>query len=102
MFQASNLDKDYRQLRNAESGRNSLPKEELAPLLSQYQTASPENIDASNVIQPEWVVFNTCICTHACECTHTHTHICVHTYVTTIKEKEAMNLKELRKVHEKV
>lgn len=34
---------NYRQLRNPESGRNSVPQERAHPLALQYQTVSPDN-----------------------------------------------------------
>ena len=43
--------KTHSQLRNAESGRDSLPQERTHGLVVQYQTVSPESTHRSNITQ---------------------------------------------------
>ena len=48
---------NYRQLRNAEHGRNSLPQGGAYQLVIQYQIFIPENTQASYMIQAGQVAF---------------------------------------------
>ena len=62
--------KNYRQLRNVESGRHSLPEERAHQLVIQYQMVSPANMHRwVNIIQAEWVIIS-----NIHSQTHTHTH----------------------------
>lgn len=49
--------KNYRLLRNAESGSNSLPQGRAQELVIKYQIVNPENTHTSNIIQSEQVEF---------------------------------------------
>ena len=49
--------KHYRQLRNAESGKNSLPQGGAHQWIIQYQLMSHESIDSSNITQAVQVIF---------------------------------------------
>lgn len=49
--------RNYRQFRNAESGRDSLPQGKGHPLINQYQMVNSENTHMSDIIQTEQVVF---------------------------------------------
>lgn len=54
--------KNYRQLRDAESRRNSLTQGRAHALGIQYQMVGPENVHTSNIIQTEQAIFrNMCI-----------------------------------------
>lgn len=50
--------KNYKQLRNAEGGRNSLLQGRAHHLIIQYQMANSENISASNITQMEQVMLS--------------------------------------------
>lgn len=56
--------KNYSQLRNAKSRRNSYPKERAGKLVIQCQIVSHENIHTINIIQSEQVKFGIYMCIH--------------------------------------
>ena len=67
---------------NAESGRNNLPQEGAHQLVVQYQTVNPENIQTNDTILMHQDIFRI----------YMNIHINMH--VTTINEKEIVNLKD--------
>lgn len=59
--------KYYRQLRNAERGRNSLPHERVNQLAIQKQMVNTKNIHTSNIIQNKYYSYQyICIYIYAC------------------------------------
>ena len=79
--QSLTLTKNYRQLRNVESGRNSLLQGRAHQLDSPYQLIIPESTYTSNIIQTEEVAVM-----HLR--THTHVYVYIFIYVYSNKEKE--------------
>lgn len=96
-YEASAL---HKELRNAESGRNSPIQGRAPQLVIPYLLASPENVHTSNIIQTEQVVFiiyTYYMCVYYIILT---LHIICITFVATTKlKKEAMNLKESKEGH---
>lgn len=72
--------KFYRQLRHAESGRNSLAQGRAHRLAVQYQAVSPENIHMGSIKQTEQVT---------CKNKHAYTY----NLVTTVNDKRGHDLK---------
>ena len=70
--------KNYRQLRNAESRRHSLSQERAHQLVIHYQIVNPENLHTSNTTQTELVIamyLGICEC-YVCLWLYIYMHVC--------------------------
>lgn len=77
------IQKYYRQLKNWQSGRNNLPWRRTHHLVIHYKTVSPENMQSSNNIQTEKIIYWEYIytCVYVCVCVRVLVHVCVCKYI---------------------
>lgn len=73
------IQKYYRQLKNWQSGRNNLPWRRTHHLVIHYKTVSPENMQSSNNIQTEKIIYWEYIytCVYVCVCVRVCLCVCV-------------------------
>lgn len=62
--------KIYRQLRNTESSRNSLPQGKGHKSTIQYQMITPENTHVHNIMQIQMVIVRTYVRCGKCQCSN--------------------------------